>query len=228
MAGRDLAEVRAEVEGVVASCERLLQELAQDLRERISERENALKFLSQTRGELERLQAEERQVIERLLGPAPQYDAIAIFFNKEVQAEIDERREKLESARNTNEELRALTQRLNDARIREASARQDVADADFDVEYERTLARQMAALIRDDALARVKDIATADGAPSDNKELRGILSEAEDGIRTATHYVIRMFAPWSPPTPDEISKARAEAQDELPHFRKAVLGAAEE
>lgn len=73
MASRDLDDVRAEIEGGVASCERLLQELADDLRFRTSERENALKFLSQTREELEKLEAQELRLTgdleERTLSP---------------------------------------------------------------------------------------------------------------------------------------------------------------
>lgn len=110
MPGRGSADAQLRMEGVVASCEGILEDIADELRTRSAERGDALRFFTQTKAERESLETQEHQLIERLLGPAPQYDAVAIFFSTEAQRALDERREKLESARNTNEELRALTQ----------------------------------------------------------------------------------------------------------------------
>ncbi len=221
-----MADARNELERVVSDCEVLLQALADDMRTMISRREEALRNLREAKQELERLETQELRLIVRLSGPLdePRYArAFGGVSRWEIERELRKRREQLHAE--GNREFESFQVWLADAQNKREAAQRERSRADFDMEHELGVVRQMAALIRDDALSAVRAIAaSAPDAPARGEDLREALSEAEDRIRTGARYVIRMFPPGTQPTPDQISKARAEAQFEIVHFRNAVLG----
>lgn len=103
--------------------------------------------------------------------------------------------------------------REHDAALREVS-RIDryLATGDLDPEYRRAVARQMAALARDDAQRELDAIAARGG---DDPELRRTVAGYGDDAARAARYVANMFATVRELEPSEVRKARAEAREIL-------------
>jgi hypothetical protein len=196
-----MADARDELERVVSNCEVLLQALADDMRMMISRREEVLGNLREAKQELERLETQELRLIVRLSGPLdePRYArAFGGVSRWDIERELRKRREQLHAE--GNKEFESFKVWLADARNKHEAAQRERSRADFDTEHELGVVRQMAALIRDDALTSVRAIAAAPEAPANEEDLRETLSEAEDRIRTGARYVIRMFPPAAQPT----------------------------
>jgi hypothetical protein len=62
---------------------------------------------------------------------------------------------------------------------------------DIDPEHRKAIARQMAALLRDDSERRLRDIA----ARSDDPELRSAVAECKEEVARGTRYVVSRFRP---------------------------------
>ena len=84
-----------------------------------------------------------------------------------------------------------------------------LASGELDPEYRKAVARQMAALARDDAQRELDSIAARGGGdPVLRRTVAGYGDDAARGAR----YVAKMFAPVRDLEPGEVRKARAEAR----------------
>ena len=79
---------------------------------------------------------------------------------------------------------------------------------DFDSEYEKAFARQLASLLRDYCTRRLDDIATR----SDDPALRQTVAEHKDEISALVNRLLKDFKEAAPLHPSEIRQARAEAE----------------
>jgi hypothetical protein len=83
-----------------------------------------------------------------------------------------------------------------------------LAGPDFDIEYEKAFARQIASLLREDYMQRLDDIA----AHSDDLVLQKSVAEYKDKLSTSVHQLLKRYKEARPLLPSEVRKARAEAR----------------
>lgn len=84
----------------------------------------------------------------------------------------------------------------------------------LDPEYRKAIARQIAALLQEDSLKELDEIAVC----SDDLELQRTVEECKEGVNRATRYVIKMFPGRDFPL-DEVRKARTEAREILDRLK---------
>jgi delta 1-pyrroline-5-carboxylate dehydrogenase len=96
-----------------------------------------------------------------------------------------------------------------------SSADRHFASDQFDTEYQKAVARQMAALLREDSLQRLADIA----ARSNDAELQRTVAECREDVDRGTQYVINKFKAAPHFHPGEGRKARVEARERLDRLK---------
>lgn len=139
-------------------------------------------------------------------------DRAAIIGARDDARERENRAyEKMALARDAGRRDREA-ERAFSAAGREASrADRLLASGELDPEYRKAVARQMAALARDDVRRELSAIA----ARGDDPTLSGTVEGYEEDAVRAARYVARMFAPARELEPGEVRKARAEAREIL-------------
>lgn len=140
-------------------------------------------------------------------------DRAQIVGDRDAARERENRAfEKMESARDAGRSDRGAEGDYG-AALREVS-RLDrlLASGDLDPEYRKAVARQMAALARDDAQRELEEIAARGGG---DQALRVTVAGHADDAARAARYVAGMFAPVRGLEPGEVRKARAEAREIL-------------
>ena len=119
--------------------------------------------------------------------------------------------EKMALARDAGRRDREAERELSAAGREASRADRLLASGELDPEYRKAVARQMAALARDDARRDLSAIA----ARGDDPTLSEIVGGYEEDAVRAARYVARMFAPARELEPGEVRKARAEAREIL-------------
>jgi hypothetical protein len=110
-------------------------------------------------------------------------------------------------------------QQRDEAYRQVGSAYSFLASDDLDTEYQKAVARQIAALLRDDSRARLDEIA----ARSDDPELQRAVAKCNEGVDRAARGVINRFPAAAPLLQDEVRKARVEACEVLERKKKHPL-----
>src|SRR3954451_1176247 len=82
-----------------------------------------------------------------------------------------------------------------------------IGSDDPDVEHRKVVARQLASLIHEDSMRRLRSIASR----SDDQELQKIVSESKKEVFRATRYVLKRFVEARPIQSNELRQARIEA-----------------
>jgi hypothetical protein len=122
------------------------------------------------------------------------------------QARQDQIRAHTDNSGKWNEDV--AEEAASEARIEVASIDSYLSGPDFDVEFEKAFARQLASLLREDCTRRLDDIA----ARNDDPALRQTVDEYKDGFFASVNRLLKDFKEAAPLHPSEVRQARAEAE----------------
>ncbi|MDP9438011.1 MAG: hypothetical protein M3P49_04610 [Actinomycetota bacterium] len=133
----------------------------------------------------------------------------ALARDDEAQAE-DEYYNALDSNLSEQRQVDAR-QRRSEANRRWRKEYELIASEYFDLEYRKTVVRQVAGILSEESLRRLDRITTR----VEDAESQRAVAECKDEVSRAVRYVLKRFAAPRSPQQDEVRKARTEAHELL-------------
>jgi len=126
-----------------------------------------------------------------------------------------EERHKQATRRYASEEYGDADQERHEANRQVGMLRGYLGSDALDMEYQKSVVRQIAGLLREDALQELNEIATQ----SDDVELQKTITECKEDVSRAARYVITGFSAAGDLLLEEVNQARAEAHKTLERLK---------